>query len=84
MKKFNIVKSLVYNKWGADEQPLLKIHQMIILPTLRYGVAAAAYRSAPPTTLKTLDPKGKKRAGRVVAVCQTETVLHEVLDDIFG
>jgi hypothetical protein len=37
MKKMSIIKSLVRKKWGADQQNFLKIHQMIILPTLRYG-----------------------------------------------
>jgi hypothetical protein len=37
MKIMSIIKSLAHKKWGADQQTFLKIHQMMILPTLRYG-----------------------------------------------
>jgi hypothetical protein len=56
MKKWNIIKSLAHKKWGADQQTLLNIHQIIILQTLRYGDAAPSNGSASPTTLKTVDP----------------------------
>jgi hypothetical protein len=49
MKKLNIIKSLAHKKWGAEQQTLLRIHHIIILPTLRYG--DFAYGSASPTTL---------------------------------
>jgi hypothetical protein len=62
IKKLNIIKSLASKKWDGDQQTF---HQMIILPTLRYG--DATYWTASPTKLKTLDP----------AVCRTEIVLHE-------
>jgi hypothetical protein len=55
-----------------------RIHQMIILPALRYG--DAAYRLASPTTLKTLDPvhhKEGRLALRTFAVCRAENVLQE-------
>jgi hypothetical protein len=70
MKNLNIIKSLAHKKWGADQQTLLRIHQMIIFSTLRYG--DAAYGSASPTTLKTLDPvhhKGVRLALETFAVC---------------
>jgi hypothetical protein len=41
------------------QQILLRIHQMIILSTLKYG--DVAYGSASPTTLKTLDPCPSQR-----------------------
>jgi hypothetical protein len=52
------------NSWkyflNKNEQcTLLRIHQMMILPTLRYG--DAAYRSASPITRKTLEPVHHKR-----------------------
>jgi hypothetical protein len=52
---------------------------MIILATLRHG--EAAYKSASPTTLKTVDPVYHKRVRLALgtfAVCRTENVLHEV------
>jgi hypothetical protein len=51
---------------------------MIILPTLRHG--DAAYKSASPTTLKTVDSVYHKRvrlARGTFAVWRTENVLHE-------
>jgi hypothetical protein len=75
MKKSNIIKSLGHKKLGADQQTLLRIHQMIILPTLRYR--DAAYGSASPTTLKTLYPVQHKGVILTSAVCRTENVLHE-------
>jgi hypothetical protein len=73
MKKFCIIKSLAHKKWCTDQQNLLRIHQMIILPKLRYR--DATYRSASPTTLKTLDPvqhKGVRLALGTFAVYRTE------------
>jgi hypothetical protein len=73
MKKLKINKNLAHKK-----PTLLKIHQMIILPTLRYG--DAAYGSASPTTLNTLDPvhhKGIRLALETFTVCRKENVLHE-------
>jgi hypothetical protein len=58
MKKLSIIKSLAHKKLGVDHQNLLRIHQMIILPTPKYG--DATYGSASPTTLKTLDPVNHK------------------------
>jgi hypothetical protein len=78
MTKLNIIKSLAHKKWGADQQTLLRIHQMIILPKLTYEYAA--YGSASPTTLKTLDPVHHKEVGlalRTFAVCRTENCLIE-------
>jgi hypothetical protein len=54
----------------ADQQTLLRIHQMIILPALRYG--DASYGSASPKTLKILDPvhhKGVRLAMGTFTVC---------------
>jgi hypothetical protein len=70
MKKLDIIKSLAHKKWGADQQTLLRIHQMIILSPLRYE--DATYGTASPTTLKTLDPvhhKGVRQALGTFAVC---------------
>jgi hypothetical protein len=78
MKKLNINKSLAHKKWGAHQQTLLRIHKMIILPTLRYG--DAAYVSASPTTVKTqnhVHHKGLRLVPGTFAVCQTENVLYE-------
>jgi hypothetical protein len=38
--KLNLTKCLSHTNWGADQMTLLKIHQMIILSTLRYGETA--------------------------------------------
>jgi hypothetical protein len=62
MKKLNIIKSLAHKKWGADQQTLLRIHQMIILPT----------------TLKTLGHKRVRLVLGTFAICRRENVLHEV------
>jgi hypothetical protein len=74
----NINKNLAHKKSGADQQILLRTHQIIILPTLRYR--DATYGSVSPTTLKTLGPvhhKGERLALGIFAVCRTENVLHE-------
>jgi hypothetical protein len=68
MKKLN----MAHIKWGADQQTLLRIHQMIILPILRYE--DAAYGSVLPTTLKTLDPVNHKGVRLALG---PENVLHE-------
>jgi hypothetical protein len=71
MKRLNII-SLTHKKWGADRQTLLRIHQMIILPTLRYGETSAS-----PTTLKSQNPvdhKGVRLALGTFSVCRTENV----------
>jgi hypothetical protein len=73
MKKLNIIKSMAHKKWDADQQTLLRTHQMIILPKLRYE--NAAYGSASPTILKTLDPvhhKGVRLAlGTFAVYCKS-------------
>jgi hypothetical protein len=53
LKKLNIFKSLSHTTWGSDQKTLLKIHQMIILLTIRYG--EPAYGSATKAILKRLD-----------------------------
>jgi hypothetical protein len=39
-KKINIIKCLVHTTWGAFQRSLLKVHQMIVPGTLRYGEEA--------------------------------------------
>jgi hypothetical protein len=75
MKKLNIIKSLAHMKWGAEQQTLLRINKLIILPTLRYGKTSAS-----PTPLKSRDPvqhKGVRLALGTFVVCRTKNVLHE-------
>jgi ribonuclease HI len=64
--------------WGSDQKTLLKIHQMTILPTIRYG--EAAYGSATKATLKRLDPVHHKGVGLSLgtfAICRVENLLCE-------
>jgi hypothetical protein len=53
-KRLNLLKALSGLRWGADQDILLRIHQMMVLSVIEYG--AAAYSSARPRTLKILDP----------------------------
>jgi hypothetical protein len=66
-----------HTSWGADQKTLLKIHQMIILSTLRYG--ETAYGSASKAVLRKLYPTigiCSIVLGTFV-VCKTENVLCE-------
>jgi hypothetical protein len=77
-KKLNLTKCLSHTSWGADQKTLLKIHQLIILSTLRYG--NTAYGSTSKVALKKLDPihhKGVRLAFGTFAVCKIENVLCE-------
>jgi hypothetical protein len=53
-KRFNLLKCLAGKHYGADQDILLKIHQLVILSVLEYG--ADAYGSAKPKILEKLDP----------------------------
>jgi hypothetical protein len=67
-----------HTSWGADQKTLLKIHQMIILSTLRYG--ETAYGSASKAVLRKLYPihhKGVRLVLGTFVVCKTENVLCE-------
>jgi hypothetical protein len=43
-----------HTKWGANQQNLIKIHQMVVLSTIRYG--EEAYGSASQVILRQLEP----------------------------
>jgi hypothetical protein len=55
-KKINIIECMSHTTWGADQENLLKVHQMIVLGTLRYG--EKAYGSATEAVLNNLEPIG--------------------------
>jgi hypothetical protein len=74
----NIIKSLSHTSRGSDQKTLLKIHQMTILPTIRYG--EAAYGSVTKATLKRLDPIHHKEVSLFLgtfAICRVENLLCE-------
>jgi hypothetical protein len=73
-----MIKTLSHTSWGSDQKILLKIHQMTILPTIRYG--EMAYGSATKAILKRLDPvhhKGVSLSLGTFAICQVENLLCE-------
>jgi hypothetical protein len=75
-KKIKIIKCL------AHTTSLLKVHQMIVLGTLRYG--EEAYGSATEAVLKKLEPThniGIRLTLGVFAVSRTENVLCEARDE---
>jgi hypothetical protein len=77
-KKLRLQKILAHKKWGEDQKTLLRIHQMIVLSTLRSG--ESIYGPAKKPVLKTLEPihkKGVKLALGVFAICKTENALCE-------
>jgi hypothetical protein len=53
-KKINIINCLAHSTWGANKGSLLKVHQMIVLSTLRY--VEKAYGSAIEAVLKEYEP----------------------------
>jgi hypothetical protein len=59
---------------GEDHKTLLRIHQMIVLLTLRYG--ETAYGSASKSALKTIEPIQYKGV-KMFAICKTENALCE-------
>jgi hypothetical protein len=77
-KKLGILKTLAHKKWGGDQKTLLRIHQMIVLSTLRYR--ESIYGTATKPALKTLEPihnKGVKLALGVFTICKTKNALCE-------
>jgi hypothetical protein len=42
--RINLLKCLAGIKWGADQEMLLRVHEMMVLSALKYG--SAAYWSA--------------------------------------
>jgi hypothetical protein len=38
-KKLGLLNTIAHKKWGGDQKTLLRIHRMIVLPTLRYGAS---------------------------------------------
>jgi hypothetical protein len=77
-KKINLIKCLSHTKWGADQQNLIKIHQMIVLSTLSYG--EEAYGSTSQAILKKLEPahnRGLKLDLGLFGICRTENILCE-------
>jgi hypothetical protein len=87
IKYVNLLKSLSHTSWGSDQKTLLRIHQMIVLSTLRYG--EEAYGSASCAVLRQLDEnhhKGVRLALSTFAICRTENLLCEAglakLDEI--
>jgi hypothetical protein len=62
----------------GDQNILLRIHQMVVLSTLRYG--ETIYDSASKAALKTIEPvhhKVFKIALGVSVICKTENALCE-------
>jgi hypothetical protein len=53
-KKLGLLKALAHTKWGGDQKTLLRIHQMIVLSTLRYGESICGTATKP--ALKKLEP----------------------------
>jgi hypothetical protein len=49
-KKLNLLKILSQTSWGSDQNLLLRIHQMIVLSTLRYGGIRISLMRDPDTT----------------------------------
>jgi hypothetical protein len=77
-KKINIIKCLAHITCGAGQRSLLKVHQMIVLGTLKYG--EKSYGSATEIVLKKLEPthnRGIKFALEAFVVSRTENVLCE-------
>jgi hypothetical protein len=77
-KKINIFKCLAHTTWGTDQGSLLKLHQIIVLGTLRYE--EEAYGSATEAVMKKLEPIPKiriKLALGAFAVSRIENVLCE-------
>jgi hypothetical protein len=74
-KKLRLLKTQAYKKWGGDQKTLLRIHQMIVLSTLRYG--ESIYGAATKPALKTLESihTQQGRETRVFAICKTENAL---------
>jgi hypothetical protein len=88
-RKLNILKSLSHTSWGSDHKTLLRIHQIIVLSTLRYEEDAYAYGSASCAVLRQLDAvhhKGVRLALDTFVICRTKNLLCETglakLDEI--
>jgi hypothetical protein len=86
-RKLNLLKSLFHTSWGSDQKTLLRIHQMIVLSTLRY--VEEPYGSASCAVLRQLDAvhhEGVRLALGTFVICRTENLLCEAglakLDEI--
>jgi hypothetical protein len=86
-KKLNLLKNLSHTSCCSDQKTLFRIHQMIVLSTLRYG--EETYGSASCAALRQLDAvhhKGVKLALGTFVICRTDNLLCEAgftkLDEI--
>jgi hypothetical protein len=79
IRKLNLLKSLYHTSWGtSDQKTLLRIHQIIVLSTFRYG--EEAYGSASCAILRQLDAvhhKSVRLALGIFVICRTENLLCE-------
>jgi hypothetical protein len=72
-KKMNTFKYLSHTKWGADQENLIKIHQILVLSTIRYG--EEVYGSASQAILRKFEPthnRGVKIALGLFVICRTK------------
>jgi hypothetical protein len=77
-KKISILKCLARTSWGADQDVLLTIHNVVVLSTLRYG--EQIYGSAKPKELEKLEAtnnKGLRAALGAFCITKTEKLLEE-------
>jgi hypothetical protein len=51
-KKLNLLKTMAHKEWRKDQKTLLRLHQMVVLSTLRYG--ETVYGSASKSALRTI------------------------------
>jgi hypothetical protein len=75
-RKLNLLKRV--SSWGSDQKTLLRIHQMIVLSTLRYG--EQPYGTASCAVLRQLNEvqyKGVRLALGTLVICRTENLLCE-------
>jgi hypothetical protein len=76
LKRLNVLKNLARMEWGAYQEMLLRVHEMLVLSALEYG--NVIYGSARDGQLKRLEPmhnKGLNIAIRAFCVCKTENLL---------
>jgi hypothetical protein len=77
-RKLNQLKNLSHTSWGSDQKTLLRIHQMIVLSTLKYR--EKVYGSASCVVLRQLDAvhhKGVRLALGTFVICRKENLLSE-------
>jgi hypothetical protein len=77
-KKVSLLKCLANKNWGADQETLIRMHQMIVISSLEYGCnVSGAARNEQLKKLKPIHNQGLRIAIGAFCINKTENLLGE-------